>query len=145
MTRDEMAALLNGRETGDEVTKEYIAIAKENELVVLYGYSDDLMEFDGAINGEVGCYDGGTAYLDANGLLENECDNEKCPHFLKQREKAVTIKAIWNDTGFPTWSYKTDIAHTTFDVMEDGDVFCRGIVFSMTDLTGALIAEAEGV
>jgi hypothetical protein len=33
-----------------------------------------------------------------------------------------------------SWSYETDIPHATFDVLEDGEVYCRGIVFALADL-----------
>lgn len=53
--------MLNGREYGDEITREEEAMAKAHGLVVVFGYSDDNMEFCGAITDEVGCYDGGYA------------------------------------------------------------------------------------
>lgn len=134
MTKEELAARLNGREVGDEITREEAFEAEKAGIVVVYGASDDLMEFDGAICDEVSCYDGGTAFLDANGLLQNECDDENCPHFIRMKEKAIIIKAIWDDDKFPTWSYKTDIPHSTFDILEEGDVFCRGIVFAVSDI-----------
>lgn len=132
MTKAELAARLNGREVGDEITREEALEAKKEELVVVYGASDDLMEFDGAICDEVGCFNGGFAYLTGDGLLENECDNEDCPHYLRLREKAVTIEAIW--AAGCSWSYQTTIPHATFDVMEDGERYCRGIVFAMSDI-----------
>ena len=42
--------------------------AKENGLVIVYGASDDLMEFDGAIYDEGGCFDGGRVYFDRDGV-----------------------------------------------------------------------------
>ena len=35
----------------------------------------------------------------------------------------------------PAWTYMTDIPHATFDVMDDGELYCRGIVFALADLT----------
>lgn len=137
MTKEELAAKLNGREVGDEITEAEAKEAKYTGLVVVFGASDDLMEFEGAIRDEVGCFDGGTAYLTSEGLLENECDNEDCPHFLRLREKATTIEAIWN--AGCSWSYETDIPHATFDIMEDGEKYCRGIVFALAD-----VKEKEG-
>lgn len=49
MTKESLAAILNGRTYGDEITKEEEAQAKAAELVVIYGASDDLVEFGGAI------------------------------------------------------------------------------------------------
>ena len=38
-------------------------IAKDSGLVIVYGASDDLMEFEGAIEDEIGCYDGDTIHI----------------------------------------------------------------------------------
>ena len=42
MTKEELAATLNGREYNHEITKEEEAEARENGLVVIFGASDDL-------------------------------------------------------------------------------------------------------
>ena len=44
MTKEELAAMLNGREYGKEITKAEEEKAKANGLVVIYGYSDDNVE-----------------------------------------------------------------------------------------------------
>lgn len=48
MTKEQMAALLNGREYGDEITRAEHQIARASGLVVVFGYSDDNMEVRGA-------------------------------------------------------------------------------------------------
>jgi hypothetical protein len=45
-----------------------------------------------------------------------------------------TIEAIWGKDGY-SWTYKTDIPHATFDIFEDGEKFCRGIVFDIKSLS----------
>jgi len=134
MTKEELAVILDGRKYGDEISKEEAKSAKENGLVVVFGSSDDLMEFDGAIYDEVGCYNGGFSYFDENGLIENECDNEYCPHFEKIKENAKKIEAVWCEDNAVSWKYKTDIPHSTFKIMEDGQIYCIGIVFNINDL-----------
>jgi hypothetical protein len=139
VTRQELANMLNGCEYREELTKEQNQLAKDNGLVVVFGASDDLCELEGAICDEVGCYEGGTTYVNKDGIFyipDNcDCDNaEDCPLLIKEREKYHKIVIKWNDDGNPCWTYETDILHSTFDVMEDGEVYCRGIVFSMEDL-----------
>lgn len=96
---------------------------------------DDNVELCGAINDEVGAYNGTTVYLTPDGILqEPECGRDDCPHFAREREKARTVKAVWHDKGGPCWTFETDIPHETFTVMEDGEPFCVGIVFSMEAL-----------
>lgn len=138
MTAKELAKLLSGREYGMEIGTEEARAAKNARLVVVYGYSDDNVEFRGAINHEADSYDGGTVYLTKNGVLEGpacSCAEDcECPYFAKEREKAKTIKAVWHDEGGPCWTFETDIPHETFTIMEDGEPWCIGIVFSMEDL-----------
>lgn len=136
MNSKDLAALLDGREYGKEITREEAAAAKVDGLVVVFGASDDLMEFRGGIYDEIGCYDGGTAYLTDTGLLQNDCDNEECPHFAKIKAAAATINAVWgNGVGY-SWLYETAIPHATFEIFEDGETYCRGIVFALADVKG---------
>ena len=126
ITAKELAEKLNGRAYGDsfdDVKQE----AKESGLVIVYGASDDLMEFDGAIYDEGGCFDGGRVNFDKNGV-----DQEG-------EERANWIDAVWcdgmNRDGLPaTWTYETEIPCERFDIWEDGEIYCVGLVFSIEDL-----------
>ena len=139
MTKEEFASGLNNREYGSELTQYERQRAKESGLVVVYGASDDLVEFDGAIRDEGGCYDGGDVYFDRTGVAQNgeklankitavwcgKVDDEPAGDLSEfQTENRETI----------TWTYKTDIPHATFMVYEDGEPYCRGIVFSIEDI-----------
>jgi len=133
MTPQEAAARINGNEYRHEIPPGLAQVLKDAGLVAVYGASDDLMEFEGAIRDEVGCYDGGIAYLTGAGMLSNDCDNDDCPHFAKMKEAATTIQAKWNDRGF-SWTYETKIPHAKFVIKEDGDTYCEGIVFALADV-----------
>lgn len=133
MNAQELAATLNGREYREEITSAEEQEAKDSGLVVVFGASDDLMEFRGATNDEYGVYEGGEAHFTSAGLLVNDCDNEDCPHFEKLKKTAVTIEAKWDADGY-SWTYETTIPHATFDVLEDGEKYCRGIVFALSDV-----------
>lgn len=136
MNIEDFAQMLNGRQMGREITREEEKQAKELGLVVLFGASDDLAEFRGAIHDEVGCY-GGTddIYLTANGLVEElECHCKYALAVRKQEiEKAKRIEAVWDEKGY-SWIYKTDIPHATFDIYEDDEKYCRGIIFDISSL-----------
>lgn len=136
MTKEELAAKLNGNQIGREITKALAKEAKEAGLVVVYGASDDLVEFEGAIYDEAGAYDGGEVFI-ADGKLFNEDECESHCRFFKEAMKKVrktAITAVWNDEGNPCWSYKTQIPHATFEIYEDKELFCRGIVFGLADV-----------
>lgn len=134
MTITELAELLNGREYRDEVTQEIRQQAIDAGLVIVYGASDDLMEFDGLMRDELSAYEGTTAYLTQNGLLQNDCENDDCPHYAKLKKSARTIEALWDKDGY-SWVYQTTISHATFDIVEDGEKYCRGIVFELATLS----------
>lgn len=135
--RDEIAAELDGAEYPVRISKELQARAKEFGVVIVYGASDDLMEFDGAIHDEIDCYEGGTAYLTKDGLLQNDCESEECPHFEKLKTGSAFIDADWDNDGY-TWTYRTAIPHATFEIVEDGEKYCRGIVFDLDDIVEAM-------
>ena len=129
MTKKELAEKLNGTEyAGFRIfSEEILREAKESGLVIVYGASEDLMEFEGAFTDEGGCFCGGTVYFDLNGVSQDE------------EEKRYSIYAKWckdvDEEGNPaTWSYETDIPHETFKIWEDGDLFCIGLVFSIEDI-----------
>jgi hypothetical protein len=135
MSRAQLAAELNGIQypAYRSITKDQIASAKSAGLVIVFGASDDLMEFEGAIRDEFGCYGGGTAWLDSKGLLDrdqiDDGDDEAIADFVERRKTASSIKSIWDKDVF-SWIYETDIPHSTFDVWEGEDGYCRGIVFA---------------
>lgn len=81
ITKEELAEKLNGRTYLNEMTEEEEQEAKESELVVVFGQSDDLVELRGAIDDELDMYDGGTIYLTKEGVLKNECEDSDCPYF----------------------------------------------------------------
>lgn len=138
MTAKELAEMLCGREIGNETTPREERNAKDAGLVVVYGYSDDDVEFRGAIDAEIGAYEDTTIYITKDGLLEEPaCDNAEsctCPYFEAAKKAAKTITAIWRDSEGPSRVFSTDIPHETFTIMEDGEPWCIGIVFSMEDL-----------
>lgn len=135
MNAKEIAAALNGTEYGDEDRKhgELFKSMKANGFVAVFGYSDDNMEFRGAIYDEVGCWEGGKSFVKDTGLITNECeDGDGCPYFPAIVASARTITANWDSDGY-SWTYSTDIPHETFDVIDEGEPYCRGIVFALSD------------
>ena len=130
MIEKEIADMLDGHEYGDGIRDDILKYAKEKGAVIVFGVSDDLMEFRGAIYGAIYCCGGGTAYLDKNGLIENKCDSADCPYYIEERTHGICIEAVWDSEGY-SWVYKTAIPHETFEIIEEGEKYCRGIVFSI--------------
>ncbi len=139
MTKEELAATLSGRQIGDEITDEECEQAKRDQLVVVFGYSDDNVEFRGQWNDELGVGDDTEIEVDSEGPLMSwgaiEHDNEdECREYFRRKEhKRMTIKCEWCKGDY-SWTYATAISHATFDILEGEEKFCRGIVFSINDL-----------
>lgn len=131
LTMKEAAAALDGNEYRREGSKELFAQMKVAGLVAVFGASDDLMEFRGAVDDEVGDVD---AYFTKAGLLTNECRDHNCPHFAKKKEAASHVAAIWCPDGIETsWLMRTELPNEAFTIREDGETYCIGLVFSLAD------------
>lgn len=126
-----LAKALNNRDLEDGFYRFEIKCATKSHLVIVTGYSDDLIELDGAINQEGDCFCGRNFHL--------EKSNKEW--ILKNEKRLNNISAIWYDQKKTTdnleiipWSYKTDIPHESFYVTYRGDPWCEGFVFSVEDL-----------
>lgn len=135
MNIQEVADKLNGIQYGEEgkvLTLDFCKQLRREGIVVVRGYSDDVVEFDGAISDELGAYD---HYVNRHGLIQNECDRDRCPYFERiLKEAKHYVKPLWCEVEDYAWAYDTNISHVTFDVMEGEDKYCRGIVFRLTGL-----------
>lgn len=136
MKKEDLAKLLDGREIGSELSGAEEKQAKAAGLVVVFGASDDLMEFRGAINDEQGGGDEIDALVDAHGLLPERSqidsdDDDKLEDYFSRKKTAAKITGSFDTGG---WTFKTAIPHAKFKIMEDGEVYGGGLVFSMADL-----------
>jgi hypothetical protein len=145
MTKEEFAASLHGRDAHRfDLTKEETKQAKAAGLAVVFGQSDDLMEFRGAIEDEVGAWDGVTAVLfkhkdrffatDADSIGEMDNARQEVAA-MDAAEAGNLVTAVWgNAAPEMRWLIKTALPHAPFDLMEDGEVYDRGLVLSLADL-----------
>jgi len=63
------------------------------------------------------------------------CENEDCPYFFEMAENAqYKITITPNCDGEYFWTIDTNIPHETFDILADGEKYCKGIVFSLNDI-----------
>jgi len=133
MNAREFANIINGREYGSEITKQEEAAAKESGIVVVFGYSDDNVELRGAIDDEIYAYGDTKIYLTKDGVLKNECGDNRCPYFEKLKETATVIMVHWGTDGY-SWTYDAQFPYETFEILEDVEKYCRGIVFMLADI-----------
>lgn len=146
MNLAKLAADLNG--INIHPTQNQINYAEEHGLVIVYGASDDLMEFSGAIHEEGNCFNGGDVYFTKKGTIIDAEELQEIQEQLEEMDFEIDlfknlnkITAVWDEDVITdkvkvrtSWQYKTDIPHQTFDMFEDDEMYCRGIVFSITDL-----------
>lgn len=126
----EFAKKLDGREYLNELTKDEEKDARKLGFVVVFGYSDDNTEFRGAIDGEVPSWKGATIVIDSHGIIEN-CNGT---HGRITKENARIIETLWCEEESCPWTYRTEIPHATFNIYENKDIYCKGIVFDKKDL-----------
>jgi hypothetical protein len=153
MTRDELAALLNGRAYRHEISREEEAQAKAAGLLVIFGASDDLVEFRGTIHDEIDALDGAVFRLCKDGGLlpdweslriadSDEPERDAEVYFTRKALGFHELSALWDHEGF-SWVIKTDLPHTPFVILDDGDNYCRGVVLDVAEITGQPKPAAE--
>ena len=115
-----------------------IEYAKANNLVIVFGNSDDLLEFRGAIDESINAFpDGALAYI-SNGKAISESELIQDQKVLQKYGFLTTlpplsVEAIWDPEGIDAmWLIKVmGVESASFTVMEDGSVFCHGAVFQL--------------
>jgi len=139
MNAKELAMLLTGREYGKEIDRTEEHQAKAAGLVVAFGASDDLLELRGAIHDETYPDSGIGARVDAKGVVPTfeaayDDGEDALRDYFKRENGGAVIRAAWEGEPGYSWIISTDLPHETFEIVEDGELYCRGIVFSLADL-----------
>lgn len=107
----------------------------------MFGASDDLVEFRGAIDDELGACEGTEALISKDGkFLPHDIEDHE--EWLEEHGLLADFKARFpnkvvatrSGVDGPSWRITTDIPHATFMIMEDGEEYCQGIVFNLSDL-----------
>ena len=136
MTREELASKLDGLQYCDSAIENLSEEARYHGLIYVFGSSDDLLEFRGEINDEIGAYEGCTVKLNDCGIVEKKCEDDDCPHDLKiWRDAKHWVKAEWCPESMDTsWLITASVSVVTFDIFDEDFLYCRGIVFSIHGL-----------
>lgn len=124
MTKEEFAALLNGRQYREEMTKEEEKLAKELGFLVFFGASDDLLEVRGLVEDEYGAYNGTTVCINPDGTIT------KAPN----DSRSAIVRADWSPKGLDVSWLISCATSSTFNIMEDDDLYCIGVVVDINEL-----------
>lgn len=134
---DELVSKLDGIDESE--IDSLNAFAEENNLVFVYGYGDDCVEFRGAINDEAYCYDvGNLPFTKKGGVTIDDHELFNAINFLK--ENGYDVECINNQTNTVTvcrnkmWTFETSIPHKKFNLLNAGKLSSIGIVFRMEDV-----------
>ena len=134
LTVKAVAERLNGREYMHEVTNEERNEFSYDGITVVVGASDDNVEFYGYIDDEIGCWEDITIPILDDEILKkcsDDCEDYDCPLWRNAISRAKKIRAQFTNDG---WKFDADFPHEKFIIMEDGEVFGEGLVFSKEDL-----------
>lgn len=138
MNIHDVALALDGKEypIRERDYADFFNAAKEESIVIVFGASDDLVEFRGLFEDEGDVYDGGTVFINANGVVdipENDTFVEPVVEAVLASSRAIPVNAIWHDQGNPCWTYALPdgIEFAEFKILEDGEIYCVGIVFQL--------------
>jgi len=146
ITLKEFAAMLHGRDCQPNLTPDELLLAEQKGFVVVYGDSDDRVEFVGAITAEgytnplaKDCPAGVLALSEDGRLLDDESD--LYAEYIKENRNVINVFYCSKD-GL-NWVFETEIPHETFLTYDGGydeeyadldDGFARCIVFEASAL-----------
>jgi len=146
ITLKEFAQMLHGRDCQPNLTPDERLLAEQKGFVVVYGDSDDRVEFEGAITAEgytnplaKGC-PAGILILSENGELLDEDSNLFTEYFRSSRN---VINVFYCCKDGLNWVFESDIPHETFLTYDGGyneeyadfdDGFARCMVFELSTL-----------
>lgn len=111
---------------------------------MFFGASDDLVEMRGVVSDELDAYNGKTLRLSRSGVplaaIDDEDEEVLAKHgvldLVRERIRAAhVVEACWcKEKDGPSWTFESTVPHVTFDIREDNEVYCRGIVIDVRDL-----------
>lgn len=148
MNVQDFAKRLNGREYGDEISTTEEQVAKENKLLIIFGYSDDCVELRGVIDEE---FTGGTTIIFGRKgetiFIDTDTDDiggyEGFDGVFKRCKKLEAIQVdecsvepesyVSSEHGINGWEFKTDLHHAEFFIYEDEELYGKGLVIDMSD------------
>jgi hypothetical protein len=146
ITLEEFAEMLHGRDCKPNLSQNELLLAKMRGFVVVYGDSDDRVEFEGAIRAEghtnplTKDSPAGVLVLSDSGELLDE-DSDLYAEYLSINRNVITVFYCSKDN--LNWVFETDIPHETFLTYDGGydeefadfdDGFARCIVFELSAL-----------
>lgn len=142
-----LADNLNNRQYRYETSISLEKFAKDNNLIIVFGASDDLLEFRGAFEEEFGSSEElyfnkeFTIISNHNKIKLDEKNIEIKDYFINihrfdfEVELKNKITQEWCPKDLDTsWRLSANFPYKTFNVFDEKELYCVGIVFDIDDL-----------
>ena len=140
-----LANYLNGKQYREEITEQEEKLAKDSNLVVVFGASDDLIEFRGAFYGEFGAGDNFYFDKEFKTIAEHNIFKLTEEHIARTNFGIYKFNAKFNLSNHilqewcpkdikTSWRISANFKHYPFNVYDGEDLYCIGIVFNVNDL-----------
>jgi hypothetical protein len=142
MNAKQFAQLIDGQCYPFLMSKEECQLAEENELLVAFGSSDDLLELEGAIRDEIDAWNGTKIYI-VKGVVRDADEIEGDLYYQTEEpfDKLRSILLEWEPKSLPGASWLVTVGGdrlsdediASFDIKDDESegLFCRGVVFKL--------------
>ncbi len=143
INKEQLAELLHNQES---ISTEHEELASDNGLIIINGESDDITSFLGAVDDETG---GDDSFIlknkDGHLIILPDSNFQELKDLIDELNLDITIKKVvinaeWCPEHVPcSWLITTtDVPFANFDLMKDGELFCRGIVIDTKDVLKCL-------
>ena len=157
-TIEDLAKLLDGNEYRDELDNEYNIdvedICRKNKWVIVFGASDDLIEFRGFIDDEDGAWDGALMKLVKPGdfyMEDEDAETYKKSNEYKfvpiseselkdiqnnRYQNTCVVEMLWDPKDSDaSWQVNIkDVPFAKFNIMEDGELYCEAAIVDLSKL-----------
>lgn len=139
MKAKELAALIDGREAGYELTAGEERQAEECGLLALYTPTPNTAVLSGAVKDTMRDISL-PLYISRDGFLPQAdceaCNGTECPFYNAALSSAVEITGMFKAVGQPCWQFTTAVPHEKFRTRCGPEAYCEGVVFRLEDLPG---------
>ena len=131
-----LAQELDGSDYLWEPSREDVQRWERLGLVVIYGYSDDELIFQGAISDGLSVYGDFDFELFSGGrvLQPGEVEAANAEDYVAGKNAVYRLRcrARWEHEGYSWWlGAEGPFPWAPFNIFEDGDLFCRGLVVGL--------------
>lgn len=135
ITKEQFAAMLNGRPLGQEMSTDEIKSAIASELVALLVSYDNIINIRGKIMVTERCFNNSIIGFGDNDEILSEYSIWYLEPQIFAGLPIINITCTLKDSELTIWQFETKIPHAVFHIInENGELQCGGIVMDYKDI-----------